>query len=376
MSEKIIANRLGPFKKTDDLLTIKNEWDEVFSHCYSSTPFFSFEYMYIWYSCFAAPDQIIIYRVNNEEYTIGFLPLFLDKKKYFRILTGLTNDHSFHPGPVVRKGFETMFEKCMLETLLRDQNLWDLFYYKHSYSFAQLAGLFSKQLLQNTNVVWNQHTSPTYSAFLNKAFDDYIKDDLSKKVRKNFLQSKNRIAKQGAYHLMHYAGDKAIELWPKFLELENSGWKGQAESSIMKISDNYKKYYKDLLILLAKHNALNMYFLYLNDTAIAAGFGYIIDDTYHYAKAGYEENLEFISPSNLLLLLIVEHLIKNFPSVKRFHMFPGDFGYKHRYNNEDVSHIETILYSNTLRGKILQVKRSLKNLLCRPTGYAACRRIW
>ena len=110
-----------------------------------------------------------------------------------------------------------------------------------------------------------------------------------------------------------------------------------------------------------------MYFLELNSELIAGVFGYIEGEVYHYAKIGYDEKYKALSPSNLLFIHIMEHLITNFPEVKRINMFPRNYGYKHRLINEESNYLETFVFSKTPRGNAMRVvyyiKEKIKNIL-------------
>jgi len=81
---------------------------------------------------------------------------------------------------------------------------------------------------------------------------------------------------------------------------------------------------------------------------------------FHAWKAGYVEEFSSLSPSTLLLLYIIEDLNTNFPMVKRLHMFPGDFGYKHRYVNEESFYSEVVLYDRTILGSSAHILSPIK----------------
>ena len=110
-----------------------------------------------------------------------------------------------------------------------------------------------------------------------------------------------------------------------------------------------------------------MYFMELNNEAIAGVFGYVDGEIFHWAKTGYNEKFRFLSPSNLLLLFIVENIISNYPKIKIFHMFPWDYNYKHRYTNMNASCYENTFYQPTIRGSLVKFanifKRKVKALL-------------
>ncbi len=65
--------------------------------------------------------------------------------------------------------------------------------------------------------------------------------------------------------------------------------------------------------LLSTTNTLQIFLLEFNNQIIAGVYGYFDGDIFHWAKTGYNEQFKIFAPSNLLLLLIIEHLISNPP---------------------------------------------------------------
>ncbi|MFC1863535.1 GNAT family N-acetyltransferase, partial [Thermodesulfobacteriota bacterium] len=361
----------GPISHFDKMLSIRDEWNAIYTSNIGKSPFLKFDFIILWYRCFCEPDQIRIYRANDGMRTIGFLPLVLNHNGVFRVLTSMTNDHCFHSEPLVLKGYEDEFDKLIFKELIRDRKNWDIFRHSFSYTFSQLPGLFAEDLLSNENIAWERGTMPTYTVCLEKPYEEYFRVDLNYNTRKISKKFKKRLTKAGDYTFQHFQGTDAVRLWPDFIRIEDSGWKGTAGTSIKKCTSNYQQYYNSLVTLLADSKALNMYFLTLNNVPIAGGFGYVDGNIFHFAKTGYDENFKSLSPSNLLLLNILEHLTNNFPEIKRFHMFPWDYGYKHKYINEENYCITTILYGNTLRGTIANLishlKKLVKSLLKKPS---------
>lgn len=364
-----IDSDLNPICNIEQLQSIREEWTEVHNESRIKSPLLSFEFINFWYTCFASPDQVRIYRAFDGKKTIGFLPLILCKEKGLRILRGLSNAHCGHSAPLCRRGNEMEFPGLILEALLKDRRAWDLLHLIPFYSFSEFPELFSDSLLDNPGVHWNKIIRPTYSALLEKTSDDYIRHDLSLKFRKNIKMSTNRLKRAGDYVFKNLQGEDALRLWPEFIRIEDSGWKGDINSSIKRTKPVFRRYYNGLIKILSDSKALNMYFLELNSKFIAGGFGYFEGNTYHYAKAGYDENFKSFSPSNLLFIHIIEHLITNFPEVIRIHMFPWNFGYKDQFINEESNYLETVLFSNTIRGSVMRVvyylKEKIKNILKR-----------
>ena len=360
-----------PIRHLDELKAIGDEWVEVYENSLPKSPFLSLEFVSHWYACFAKPNEIRIYRANNGAETIGFLPLVMVRKNFLRELRSLTNDHCLQAGPLVKTNCESEFLELILKELLADKKSWDLLRYDFSYSFCQFEGLFPDDLLKRGGFVWNRAVQPTYVVSLDRSFNDYFQRDLSDKIRKNIKMYRNRLAKEESYSIQRYRGNEAIEVWPEFLRIEDSGWKGDASSSITRSGDEFKRYYEGFITLLANDNALSIYLLRVGEKAVAGVFGYTEGETFHYFKIGYDEEFKAFSPSNLLMIFIIEELINEAPQIKRFHMFPWDHGYKHRFVNCQATSMNTIIYGKTARGSIALFHSKLKDEIKKIPGGAA-----
>ncbi len=349
----------------NELSSIREEWVDAHRESTEESPFVSFEFLKLWYECFAEPDQVRVYRVSDGTRTVGFLPLVRRKNRGIRVLESLTNDHCFHGDPLVREGHMEGFPELLLQEVIRDWRNWDLFRHKFSYSFSGVPGIFPDDLLASCGLRWEKTIEPTYSILIKRPFDEYYRGDLTRESRKAFRNNKNRLAREGEIRYRHCEGREALRLWPEFLRLEDSGWKGRAGSSIKRLSPNYRRYYEGLVELLADSGRLRFIFLEVNDRLVAGEFGYFVGDTFHAFKTGYDEAMKQCSPGNLLLMHMLEHFSENHPQTSRFHLFPWDQGYKHRYVNENEYCFETRLFGKTLRGKGSYLSSRAKKVLKR-----------
>ncbi len=343
-----MSNQVKIISHLNQIHDIEGTWCEVYNSTRNASSFLSFEYILLWYNCFADPKQVRIYSIEDEGRIIGYLPFVYKKEGLFKILSSLTNDHCLHAGALIRKGYEEIFFTRYIETLNSDKFNWDVLYSHGGYSFGP--GLGFKNL-----PICKQHVkeqvAPTYTILLPKSFSEYFNLQLSAKMRKNAKSEKNRLKKVSSYRFLHYTGEEARDHWSTFLEIEDSGWKGEQGSSIKRQSKNYQIYYENLVSLLSSKDKLHMYLMEVEDMPISGAFCYVDQNVFHYAKIGYLEEFSSLSPSNLLLMFIIEDIITNLPSVSRFHMFPWDYGYKHRYINEDSCFSEISIYSPTIRGE-------------------------
>ncbi len=353
-----------PLTSLKELASVERLWREIEESSSNRSIFLSFDFVKLWYECFAEKDQIRVYPVVDKDRVIGFFPLYIYKKGPFRVLSSLTNDHCMHAGPVIAGGYESEFSMNCIDTLLSDRKGWDLLKYHCGYSFQK--GL-PVDVLYKSNVHFRMSSEPTYSILLPVTFEDYFNHGLKAKVRHNVRWWRKQLNKTPSYEFQHYTGKAAIEYWPLFLTIEDSGWKGRGGSSIKSLSSEYQSYYNGLIHLLSDKDLLHMYFLEIDGRAAAGGFGYIDSDTFHYWKIGYDENYyPSTSASNLLIFYIIENLIDDFKDVKRFHMFPWDNGYKHRYVNEKAMYSKAVIFNRTFRGacaySLLVLKDRIKSV--------------
>ncbi len=355
----------GPLRHLEQLLSIRDEWEDLHERSREKSPFLSFEFVRLWYECFADPGRVRIYRVSDGGDTIGFLPLVSLREPGIRVLGSLTNEHCFHSEPLVREGSEKKFPPLLLREVLADRDGWDLFRHRFSYSFSCLPGLFPDDLLDRSGFAWQRKRQPTYSVLIKRPFEKYYLGDLSRAFRKTLRKSGNRLEKEGEIRFRDYEGAEALGRWPEFVRIEDSGWKGREGSSIHRAAPNFRRYYRGLVELLSNMGSLRLFFLQVDNRSVAGEFGYFVGDTLHAFKTGYDERVKHCSPGNLLLMHVIEQLSRDCPGAARLHMFPWGQEYKHRYVNEAAHCIETRIYNRTPRGRAFHFLSRTKDSLGR-----------
>lgn len=351
------------FSSFEELKNIKSEWDELYEFSEVDAHYLTFEFVHLWYCCFATPGQIRIFRIVAAGRTIAFLPLRLKASKGLRTLASLTNHHCPHSGPLARMGYEAAFQTGLLQALFQQRPNWDILTFGYSYDFDRFPGLLAGDKLDSEQISWLRTSQPTYSIYLNLDFEAWAKQNLSKKTYKTFKDLKNKYKKASSWSLKQFSGHEAIAKWDIFLELENSGWKGARESSIKKLPEQYQRYYQGLVQQLADQGKLTISLLEYENQYIAGAFMYQEGDIVHMMKAGFNEDFRFLSPSNMLLMETVRVLSEQQGAGKMLHMFPGDFGYKDRYATTDIKSSFTLIFNRTLRGQAAYRYRQFKNLV-------------
>ncbi|QQG64711.1 GNAT family N-acetyltransferase [Desulfobulbus oligotrophicus] len=346
----------------EELTECKEEWTDLYHRVDIRSFFVSFEYVRMWYTHFAAPDAVRIYTVRAEEKLIGLLPLVLRHHSGgVRELSNLVNDHSLIAPPLIAVEYTEVVQQTLLNALVATKTDWDIFTHSFSYSFCRMPHLFTESRLAGCGCLWKNVTEPTYAIFLKGTFAEYFTQVLSRNLRKNLKNAANRLNREKNVRYFLLRDEEVLTFWPKFLELEASGWKGQSRTAIACTDTAIQQYYLDLIRLMSTTDQIYLYGLEIDGVLVAGEFGYVDKDIFHHAKVAYNEQFAHLSPSHLLMLHILEDLPVHFPQVRLFHMFPWDTGYKQRFVDEPSFYTTTTLYSSTWRGRTLYALRWLKD---------------
>ncbi len=339
--------------------SLRDDWTRVYENSRNDSPFLTWEFLELWDRCFSSEGELWLYGVYKDDEPVGFLPLLRKRKLGVRILHSLTNAHCAHSGALLSKGNEESALDTLIRFFRQDRWFWDGLVYEFTYPFASSPGPFPESLLNATRCHWRRTFDRTFCITLDKPFEEYF-EHLSSNIRKNYHYYKKRLGRSCGAVYRHYRDAEALPHWDAFLRIEDAGWKGDANSSILRTSPAFRTYYSGLLDILARKGCLHLYFLEIDGKPIAGVFGYTEHDTFHYAKTGFDEEYAEFSPSILLLFHIIQDLQAHAPSLQLFHLFPWDHGYKHRYANITPDSATTVVFSPTPLGHSLRAAVALK----------------
>jgi CelD/BcsL family acetyltransferase involved in cellulose biosynthesis len=347
------------------LQAVREGWEAIYEELPVRSPFLSFDYLCLWYHCFAEVEAVRVIRIESQGETAGFLPLVLSRQAGRRVLKSITNAHCFHCPPLIRVNREEQFRQQLYPTLRAGQSSWDILELSCFFSFRPEFDIVSQERLADSGFKNGRYEQPDFTIDLSGTFEEYYQQVLSSKLRGNLKRLRQRLQDTGTTTFKHYQKEDAVANFPEFLQIESSGWKDRADSSILSLPENYRRYYQNLVRLLAKQDDLHLFFLELDGLPISGEFGYTEGEVYHSFKSGYREEYRNFTPSNLLFLDIIEYFLQSRSDIKRIHLFPEDGGYKHRWTNEDTTMVDVILFSASLRGQLSYFTHGARNRLKR-----------
>jgi hypothetical protein len=145
-----------------------------------------------------------------------------------------------------------------------------------------------------------------------------FRNNLSKNFKSNLNKSNNKAIKSGG---MLFLDDDLISLPSSeklkiVCEMENSGWKGNAGSSIIS-SNKDLLFYENLVDRLEKSGVLYFHFLKIGEDIVAGNIGIKHGEKLLLWKLAYDDSFKKYSPGGLLLERLIERnsLNKNFTSI-------------------------------------------------------------
>lgn len=127
----------------------------------------------------------------------------------------------------------------------------------------------------------------------------------SSKFRKGLQKKLRKAEQQSEVRLVCETRAEALpEAFERFLEVEDSGWKGENGTSVLK-QPTKLAYYQSLLSSYGEQGLCQINILYFDQEPVAAQFGVKVHDTLYLLKIGYKETYREVSPGHLLLFQLV-----------------------------------------------------------------------
>lgn len=159
--------------------------------------------------------------------------------------------------------------------------------------------------------------------------------------------------------------DAASRAFDAFLEIEASGWKGQAgAASAIRLDPRLLGFYGGLIEGLPASQQVWIATLRLDGRPVASNFCIRTDDTLAILKIGYDESLRQAAPGNVLLALLLETCCAD-SGIEWVSLVTGP-AWAQRWCPQEVPVYSLAVFAPTLRGRALQVlargKRALGSL--------------
>jgi len=266
--------------------------------CISSYPIFSKSSQQL----LSNPEIIYAYAHDETNNIVSVIPLYVKSKNICflscKVLQIINHDH-------------------LDVYVIAGQNLWDFEALINSFISSIRTGLKGWDYFQARNLKLETPLSRKYklpfykkeSAYFNLSNAQNLNEVVPKKLFKNITRLQKKLStNEQELRLECYDSEGSIgKALDKFIEIEDSGWKGESKTSI-KSNDSIYNFYNDIWNGFSNSDEFKtqIYLLYLNDTAIAGSISYRHNDSIYLHKIAYEDSLTEFGPGSILVKLILE----------------------------------------------------------------------
>lgn len=162
----------------------------------------------------------------------------------------------------------------------------------------------------------------------------------SSKFRSNMRRAREKAREAGASpeYIDTVEPSEADDLFERILAVERKSWKSKNRSGIA--TGPMRRFYGQMLPLLAEDDKLRVSFVRLDGTDIAYCFGGLFGDRYRGLQLSYDEEHAALSPGNLAQLAMLEGLCEE--GIQTYDMGQA-MDYKERWADEELESLALIV---------------------------------
>jgi len=337
------SDRLRVLSTLEEFRAIKSQWDDLLCNSEVDCPFLRHEWLVNWWECFGAGAalHIVLWEANNR--LLGGAPLMQTRRKIFgipvRTFEFLANGHSYRSGIVVESKRRSQFLYHLYRYFQEWRRKWSLLWLRDIPEGAGIIEFFS-QPPGDSHISLECPMASPYVC-LEGTWKEYWLGR-SAHFRANLRRREKNLSQFGKITFKAYDGcEHVARMLPVGLELEASGWKGRAGSAILKSSETIS-FYSRIANWAAENGWLRLYFLFLEDKAIAFDLALDYAGRIYLLKIGHDENHSRFSPGQLLRMRTLEAA---FASGCREYDFLGfDMPWKMEWTTDVRVHRTVVIY--------------------------------
>jgi len=210
--------------------------------------------------------------------------------------------------------------------------------------------------------VWASDSSPYLP--IGPSWDEYF-DSLAAKHRSNLRNRFKRLKANGPVEIE--AISSAVGLADGLedgLRLEAAAWKGEAQTAIS-CDPAVARFYSTLAERAAERGWIRLHFLRAAEARVAFDYSLAYKNRIHLLKVGYDPAYAPLSPSNLLLCLVLQSAFEQ--GVAEYDFLGSDAGWKLNWARQLKRYGWLFIFPGTFKGRCLHlIKFQLIPLLKRP----------
>jgi hypothetical protein len=356
------------FKGFDGLINLESNWRKL-TDLQSDVPFYQ---RFEWYHAYLShleqlKEDVFFFLVVNNQEPIAIVPLRHQKRSQFGVRlsvweTPITNEIDLYDivakqKNIVIPAFYSVIQKLKSIKEFRFDAIW----LSHVLEKGNASNLITDGFIKH-----KVFEMENYSKYLTCCKGEKSAVEFGTgKFRRNLRRLEKRLNEKGevTYKCVQTI-DENRDVFPMFLDVEASGWKGEdGTKSAIKYNENAKEFYNELVGSFGKLGKCRINFLQVNGNAIAAQYCLMDDDRINLLKIGHDPQYQDTSPGFLLIKKILEDECGN-ENFKELSFVTGA-EWNDIFRPEKLGVFSVVVFNTTARGFLVffltSVKRTIKH---------------
>ncbi|MFQ6103540.1 MAG: GNAT family N-acetyltransferase [Candidatus Glassbacteria bacterium] len=171
-------------------------------------------------------------------------------------------------------------------------------------------------------------------------YQDYLKKNVSKRLRKTIRNRINRVKKVGELRFLHTDEIDLEESFKEIISLGEQGWKHRAGIDPLTSGKN-REFFRDLLKLFRDSNMLSLTAIELNGKKVAFDLSFVMRDSFYAYYMVFDERFNHLSPGKVIVSHVVERLFSN--GMSEIDLSEGEEDYKLEWTKTSKQYMEAYI---------------------------------
>lgn len=341
--------------KLEELCAIQEDWSILLQHSSNKGVYLCYEWCWASYKIFHPKDQLYVLIITNDQGQLsGVAPLVISSGMYRGIKINkigfLRNDQNPANDFILYQGLEETCLKIFLNHLCRF-TCWE-FIDLHMVDIDGPTGVLLQRVLLETSCEFgtkSNRQSPFIS--IDISWEDFW-ENRSQRFRKTMRNKLNRAKK---------TEDLVVEKIPltcgnspefdDMLRISANSWKQKIGTDLTGRKDN-REFIKSICGLLGSKGFIYVWFLKINQVAVAYEFHIEYENVVYPIRADYDENYKELSPGSILEFEIIRSLFF-MDKVLEYHSCGHTYEYLLHWTNRVKDHQTFEVFKKNFKMAIL-----------------------
>jgi CelD/BcsL family acetyltransferase involved in cellulose biosynthesis len=313
------------------LLTIGKDWDELFERSLAAPPFLS----RAWVTVFVEEGKVrgtpLFALAWSGPKLVAILPLAVRQSLWVKIAEPIGTGLHTYLGLLSDPNYPQAIE--VLSKFFKQEKVADVLYINDLSSEDEATGQLLTELAKNGFLYLHVYRNPCHYIKLGCSFDEYLSKTISARRRRELKRNEKKVLESGAVDFEEYSGNEvSSEVITRMANIQEGSWMKRRGAAILG-----QPFYCRLLAEISLAGLGRVWFIKINGSDAAFGFGCIAHNRFYYQWTAFQLNYESsLSVGKVLTMWLIREACNK--GLLSFDFGHGDGEYKRFWatNSHDV----------------------------------------